>query len=61
KLDDEITRVVNAEAPTANPLHLALLQNKLQAEADIDAFTAQNIAIDRVLSENENELAKLPG
>lgn len=61
KLDDEITRVVNAQAPTGNPIHLALLQNKLQAEADIDAITAQNIAIDRVLTENENEFAKLPG
>lgn len=60
KLNEEITHVVNEESATANPLHIALLQNKMQAEAEIDVVTAQNQAIDRVLAEGENELTQLP-
>lgn len=60
RLNEEIIRVVNAEAPTSNPIHLALIQNKMQAEAEIDVVTAQNNAIDQVLADSEKELTKLP-
>lgn len=60
KLNTEIARVVSAEAPSGNPIHQALLQGKIQAEAEIAVANAQNEAIDRVLTDSEKELTKLP-
>lgn len=59
-LNAEITRVVNAEAPSANPIHQRLLESKLQAEADISAASSQQGAIQRIMSDGERDLTKLP-
>lgn len=60
KLDVEIARVVNAEAPSMNPIHQNLLQSKLQSEAELAAAYAQKQAIDRILTEGEQQLTTLP-
>lgn len=60
KLNTEIDRVVNAEAPSMNPIHQGLLQSQLQAEADIAIYTARKQAIDKILTEGEQQIAKLP-
>ena len=59
-LNAEIGRVVTANAPSANPVHQALLQAKIQSEADIAARSAQKTAIDQVIDEGNVELNKLP-
>lgn len=60
KLNEEAGRVVNADSPSANPVHLALLQGKIQAEAEIAAGSAQQAAISGVVANSEKELNKLP-
>lgn len=60
KLNTEIARVINAEAPSMNPVHLGLLQAKIQSEAEIAAAAAQKAAIDRIMAQGEQELVKLP-
>lgn len=60
KLNTEIVRVVNAESPSANPIHQLLLQSKIQAEVEIAVTLAQNTAIERVLADSEKDLDKLP-
>ena len=60
KLDTEAARVVNADAPSANPVHLVLLQEKIKAEAEITAGNAQKIAIDSIINQGEKEISKLP-
>ncbi len=59
-LGTEIQRVVRAEAPSMNPIHQALMQAKLQAEAEIDIRLAQQVAINRILAEGEKQLSTLP-
>ena len=59
-LNAEISRIVKAEAPSANPIHQRLLESKLQAEADIAAASSQQGAIQRVTSDGERDLTKLP-
>jgi succinoglycan biosynthesis transport protein ExoP len=60
KLNTESARVLNAEAPSMNPIHLGLLQGKIQAEAEIAAGNAQKEAINKIVADNEKELNKLP-
>ena len=60
KLNEEITRVVNAEAPSMNPIHQGLLQTQLQAEAEIAVDTARKQAIDKIMAEGEQQIVKLP-
>ncbi|MDR3560090.1 MAG: GumC family protein [Negativicutes bacterium] len=60
KLNTEIARVISAEAPSMNPIHLGLLQAKIQSEAEIAAAVAQRSAIDKILAQGEQELFKLP-
>lgn len=60
KLSEEAGRVVNADSPSTNPVHLALLQGKIQAEAEIAAGNAQQAAISGVIATSEKELNKLP-
>jgi len=61
KLNSEAARIVSAEAPSTNPVHLALLQGKIQSEAEIEAATAQKEAIDRIFTQGRQELIQLPG
>lgn len=60
KLSTEIARVINAEAPSMNPVHLELLTAKIQSEAEIAAAVAQRGAIDRIMAQGEQEIGKLP-
>jgi len=60
KLSTEAGRVVNADSPSANPVHLALLKSKIQAEAEMAAGSAQQAAIGGVVAESEKRLNKLP-
>lgn len=60
KLNNEIARVINAEAPSMNPVHQAMLQAKIQSEAELAANQAQRAAIDRIMAQGEQDLAKLP-
>lgn len=59
-LNTEIAKVVNSEAPSMNPLHQLLLQNKIQAQAEIAANSAQQGAIARIMVEGDQELAAVP-
>ncbi len=60
RLNAEIARVINADAPSMNPVHVGLVQGKIQAEAQIAAGTAQSQAIKSIVSANEQELSTLP-
>lgn len=60
KLNTEITRIVNAEAPSANPLHQGLVQSKLQAEAALAVANAKQGAINKIIADREKDLSKLP-
>ena len=60
KLAAEITRIVNAEAPSANPLHQGLVQSKLQSEAALAVANAKQGAISNIIAEREKDLSKLP-
>jgi polysaccharide biosynthesis transport protein len=60
KLNLEINRIVNAEAPSANPLHQGLVQNKLQSEAAIAIAVAKKNVIEQMMAESEASLLKLP-
>ena len=60
RLANEVSRIVNAESPAANPVHVGLLQARIQAEAELAAASAQREALGKVMAEGEAELAKLP-
>ena len=60
KLAMEVARVVANTAPTANPIHVGLIQSRIQAEAEIAAAQNQRVAIEQVLKQNEEELGRLP-
>lgn len=60
KVNQEIARIVNAESPAANPVHIGVLQARIQAEAELAAGSAQRAALQKVLADGEAELAKLP-
>ena len=60
KLNNEISRVINEEAPSLSPLHQNLLLTKFQAEADIKAAQAQAESIVKIQGAHEAEIMKLP-
>lgn len=60
RLANEVSRIVNAESPAANPVHVGLLQARIQAETELAAASAQREALQKVMAEGEAELAKLP-
>ncbi|WP_245867502.1 GumC family protein [Sporomusa silvacetica] len=60
KINIEVSRIVNAEAPSMNPIHQGLLQSKIQSEAEIAATAAQKQAIAAIIADNEKELIQLP-
>ncbi|MBP1763002.1 MAG: etk [Firmicutes bacterium] len=59
-LTSEIGKVVKSEAPSMNPVHQMLLQNKIQAQAEMAATNAQQETIARILADSEKELVALP-
>jgi len=60
KLEEEANRIVTANAPSSNPVHVAVLQAGIQAEAELSAAQAQRGALNGVMAEQEQELSKLP-
>lgn len=60
KLNAEIQRVVTANAPSMNPVHQAILQGRIQAEAEMNAAGAQKNAITTILAKSEEQLSTLP-
>lgn len=60
KLAAEVNRVVNAEAPSMNPIHQGLLQSQIMSEAQISASNAQQDALDRIIKAGERDLSSLP-
>ncbi|WP_169717651.1 Tyrosine-protein kinase etk [Sporomusa silvacetica DSM 10669] len=60
KLNEEVAHVLNAEAASGNPINQALLQEKITAEADISAASAQKNAIENILANSEKDMAALP-
>ena len=60
KLNTEVAQVIQAEAPSMNPIHQGLLQSRIQAEAEMAATAAQREAINRVMSQADQELVNLP-
>jgi succinoglycan biosynthesis transport protein ExoP len=60
KLNAEINQVVSVEAPSLNPIHQSLLQDKLKTEAELAAAAAQKAALDAIIIREEAVLVKLP-
>lgn len=60
RLNNEVARIVSADSPASNPIHIGVLQARIQAEAELAAGGAQRDALQKVMSEGEAELAKLP-
>ena len=60
KLGAEIKRVVDAEAPSQNPIHQELLQHKIQAEVEIGVATAQQAELKKIVAVGDHEIVKLP-
>jgi succinoglycan biosynthesis transport protein ExoP len=60
RLNQEIDRVVNAEASSVNPVHQSLLQGKIQSEVELAAAQAQKQALTEVIAAEENKIARLP-
>jgi uncharacterized protein involved in exopolysaccharide biosynthesis len=60
QLGEEISRVVNVEATSLNPIHQGILENKLKAEAELIAALAQKQALDAIVVREEAILTRLP-
>ena len=60
KLNNEVARIVSAESPASNPVHIGVIQARIQAEAELAAGIAQREALQKVMTEGETELSKLP-
>jgi len=60
KLNAEIAKVVNADAPSANPVHQGLLQAKLESEAEVAVSAAQQQALRKLIAQGEEQISKLP-
>ena len=59
-LSAEISRVLNAEAPSANPIYQGLIQAKVQNQAELSAAAAQLGAINQVKAVSDQEMGQLP-
>jgi capsular exopolysaccharide synthesis family protein len=60
KLNDEITKVIEMESSSSNPVHQKLLQSKANAEMDMAAVMAPRQAINKILAEDKKKLDELP-
>ena len=59
-LQTEIQAVASNRAPSANPVYMGLLTERMQGEAELAAAAAQQQAIEKALAEGETDMAKLP-
>lgn len=60
KLAVETNRIINAEAPSMNPIHQGILQSQIMSEAQIAASTAQQSAINQIIQAGAQDLSTLP-
>jgi len=60
RLGNEVARIVNAESPAANPVHIGVIQARIMAEAELATAAAQKEALQKIMAAGETELAKLP-
>ncbi|HWR38215.1 MAG TPA: GumC family protein [Patescibacteria group bacterium] len=60
KLNAEVAKVVNAEAPSNNPVYQGLIQGRLQAENEVSVAQSQLAAIKRAEAATEMEMKSLP-
>lgn len=60
KLNAEIARVVKAEAPSSNPVHLNMLQMRIQAEAELASAQAQQRALRGAEAQSEADIKVIP-
>jgi polysaccharide chain length determinant protein (PEP-CTERM system associated) len=60
KLNAEAAMVVKAESGSMNPVHQALLESEIQAEAQIFAVQAEKDAIAKIMNDKEKNLIQLP-
>ncbi|SMC39229.1 GumC family protein [Sporomusa malonica] len=59
-LNAEITRVVNHESTSVNPIYQGLLETKILAQTEIAVASAQKQAIDQIITEGSRDISKLP-
>lgn len=59
-LESEVKKVIRFEAPSQNIVHQGLLQNHIQAEAEVAAAIAQNRALTEIIADNEKRLGQFP-
>jgi succinoglycan biosynthesis transport protein ExoP len=60
QLNVEISRVINANSPSGNPIHLDLFQKKMATQIELAAAQAQKAEIYRVLSGTKQKILTLP-
>ena len=60
KIDAEVERVANLEAPSDNRVHQELIAGKFKGEGQVAAAQAKQAELDRLIRENEEALSKLP-
>jgi uncharacterized protein involved in exopolysaccharide biosynthesis len=60
KLNTEIDRIISAQSPSGNPVHLELFRNKLTTEIELAAAQAQKLEIDQIQARSEREILTLP-
>lgn len=60
KLNAEISHVVKAEAPSSNPVYQGMLQNRIQAEADLAVAMGQRQALSSAKAQSEADLSAIP-
>ena len=59
-LNSEANNIVMARAPSSNPVHIALIQAKIQSEASVEAGKAQSVAIKGEVDKRLNALTAMP-
>ena len=60
RLAQEVARIVNAESPASNPIHIGVVQSRIMAEAELSAAAAQREALQKLMTTGEAELSNLP-
>lgn len=60
KLNSEVAKVINADAPSMNLIYQSVLQERIRSEAELAAATAQQGAINSIVADKELLLSDLP-
>ncbi|BBB90715.1 MAG TPA: GNVR domain-containing protein [Methylomusa anaerophila] len=59
-LNEEISRVVNGDAPSTNHLRQGLLENEIQVGAELSTASARKTATEQIIASDQQDLAKIP-